>query len=76
MTAQRGSETRQPHRKEAAPEFEAAGGSEPAGSHLTAEIERRAYDIYLTRNGAPGDPVADWLRAEREVLGAKAEERG
>lgn len=32
-----------------------------------AEIRRRAHALYLARNGAPGDPVADWLQAEREL---------
>jgi len=31
------------------------------------EISRRAYEIYLERNGAPGDPHSDWLRAEAEL---------
>ncbi len=31
------------------------------------EIEQRAYYIYLQRGGRGGDPVADWLRAEREL---------
>ena len=31
------------------------------------EIRERAYQIYLERGGAPGDPVADWLRAEGEM---------
>mgnify|MGYP000710613106 CR=1 FL=1 len=31
------------------------------------EIERRAYQLYLDRNGLPGDPVADWLQAEAEL---------
>ncbi len=31
------------------------------------EIEQRAYFIYLQRGGTGGDPVADWLRAEREL---------
>lgn len=31
------------------------------------EIRVRAYMIYLSRNGAPGDPVADWFQAEREL---------
>ena len=35
------------------------------------QIALRAYHIYLERNGAPGDPGADWLRAERELLEAK-----
>ncbi len=42
---------------------ELAGRREP--THR--EIERRAYFIYLQRGGAPGDPVADWLQAEREL---------
>jgi glycosyltransferase involved in cell wall biosynthesis len=33
------------------------------------DIRRRAYEIYLGRHGAPGDPVADWLQAERELRG-------
>ncbi len=28
----------------------------------------RAYEIYLERNGAPGNPLEDWIRAERELL--------
>jgi len=32
------------------------------------KIELRAYEIYLERNGAPGNPLEDWVRAEREVL--------
>jgi len=31
------------------------------------EIAMRAYEIYLERNGAPGNPLEDWVRAEREV---------
>lgn len=32
------------------------------------KIQLRAYEIYLERNGAPGNPLEDWVRAEREVL--------
>lgn len=32
------------------------------------QIAVRAYEIYLERNGAPGDPLEDWVRAEREIL--------
>lgn len=35
------------------------------------EIAKRAYEIYLERNGAPGNPFEDWTRAERELLEAK-----
>jgi hypothetical protein len=31
------------------------------------KIELRAYEIYLERNGAPGNPLEDWVRAEHEV---------
>jgi hypothetical protein len=43
--------------------------SRAAGTHLTTEeIALRAYQIYLERNGAPGNPLDDWTRAERELL--------
>lgn len=32
------------------------------------KIALRAYEIYLERNGAPGNPLEDWVRAEREIL--------
>ena len=31
------------------------------------EVRHRAYEIYLDRDGLPGDELDDWLRAEREV---------
>ena len=34
------------------------------------QIALRAYQIYLERNGAPGDPHSDWLRAEAELTAA------
>lgn len=30
-------------------------------------IRLRAYYLFLERNGGAADPLADWLRAEREV---------
>ncbi len=33
----------------------------------TEDIQARAYKIFLSRNGAPGDPESDWLQAEREL---------
>ena len=32
------------------------------------DIAHRAYQIYLQRNGAPGNAFEDWTRAERELL--------
>ncbi len=37
--------------------------------NLDDEIRRRAYEIYLERQGNPGTENEDWLAAEREVLG-------
>ena len=32
-----------------------------------AQIAERAYNIYLERGGADGNPDDDWLQAEREL---------
>ena len=42
------------------------------------EVALRAYEIYLERGEAPGDALADWTRAERELLGksSKPKQRG
>jgi len=34
------------------------------------QIRARAYELFLQRDGHPGDPLEDWLRAERELLDA------
>ena len=31
------------------------------------EIALRAYHIYLERGSTPGNPLEDWIRAEREL---------
>jgi hypothetical protein len=33
------------------------------------QVALRAYELYLARGGRPGNPVADWLQAERELRG-------
>lgn len=38
-----------------------------ASVNLDEEIRRRAYELYLERKGAAGDPTRDWVIAEREV---------
>jgi Protein of unknown function (DUF2934) len=35
------------------------------------EIERRAYELYLTRGAVPGFDQDDWLQAEREIKAAQ-----
>lgn len=32
------------------------------------QIAMRAYHIYLSRHGTPGNAFEDWTRAERELL--------
>ena len=48
----------------------AAKGKSLSSKKLSPQqkIEVRAYEIYLERKGAPGNPLEDWVRAEREVL--------
>lgn len=49
----------------------AAGGSVPQQRDQSAddeaEVRFRAYERYVSRGGAPGSDVDDWLAAEREV---------
>ena len=40
----------------------------PVVPYTEAQIRERAYFIHLERRGS-GDPVSDWLQAERELLG-------
>lgn len=50
----------------------------PSGAKLPPsreEIALRAYHIYLQRNGAPGNPLEDWTRAERELSEAAKKPR-
>jgi len=36
------------------------------------QIERRAYEIYVSRGGVHGRDLEDWLQAEREVTTMRA----
>jgi hypothetical protein len=36
------------------------------------QIARRAYELFLARGGAGGDPLQDWFCAERELHGSRA----
>lgn len=47
--------------------------SNPEGTSLAStifheEIAARAYELFLARGGQHGDDLADWFRAEAEVL--------
>jgi hypothetical protein len=39
---------------------------------LHQQIARRAYELFLARGGAVGDPLHDWLCAERELHESRA----
>lgn len=39
----------------------------------TELIRRRAYEIFLARNGQAGDAVSDWLQAERHLHNVRPE---
>jgi len=39
----------------------------PKSKPTQGQIAARAYEIYLERGTTPGDPMQDWLRAEREL---------
>ncbi|HEU4641025.1 MAG TPA: DUF2934 domain-containing protein [Gemmatimonadaceae bacterium] len=40
------------------------------------EIQRRAYELYLQRGGAPGAALDDWLAAEDELRGKRGNGTG
>ena len=46
----------------------------PSNLPIPEEIALRAYYIYLQRAGAPGDEIADWVQAERELIRELAED--
>ena len=51
---------------------------DPSANHAPSheEIRCRAYEIYLERDGLPGDELDDWLRAEREIQKVALFKRG
>ena len=66
---------RRPATPKVASRAEAGGGTAATAapdpiSPTEADVARRAYEIFLGRDGADGDPVADWLQAEQELRSA------
>jgi hypothetical protein len=47
----------------------------PAPGFTDEQVRERAYYIFLERNGGPGDPIADWHQAERELRDATSAAR-
>jgi len=66
--------TRPPAKRSAGRTSQESSAVVEASSGVTglseAVVAQRAYEIFLARNGAPGDPVADWLQAEYELKSA------
>jgi hypothetical protein len=54
-----------PQAQPGGPRAQSAQGAEVSPDRIRA----RAYDIFRRRSGGPGDAVADWLQAERELKG-------
>ena len=46
---------------------------QPAPELTEDDVRVHAYFLSLQRNGHQGDPVADWLRAERELTQGPSE---
>ena len=56
-----------PKSKSAAPPAAKKSKKTAACQPTNEEIALRAYHFYLERGSAPGDPIEEWLRAEREL---------
>jgi hypothetical protein len=54
----------------------APDGPRRAGAPTAEEIAHRAFEIYLSRGGAPGADVDDWLQAERELTAERSGRTG
>lgn len=59
-------------------EFQGAQSAASVEEVLRERIARRAYHIYQQRqnDGAPGDEIGDWMRAEDEVRREVSAESG
>lgn len=76
MTLRHGNRVRKNGGEQIVRELEGANAVEMAGSGPTEdEIRQRAHEIYLSRNGAPGNAELDWLQAEVELRTRKAQAR-
>ena len=49
--------------------------SKPKPKPTYDDIALRAYHIYMERGCTPGDPMQDWLQAERDLLEQSAKPR-
>ena len=54
-------------RKAAPPRKQKVAVTSETRQITATEISRRAYELYQARGNSGGDPLEDWLRAEREL---------
>lgn len=47
-----------------------AGTTAVNGTPTFAEIQLRAYEIFVSRGGTDGDDLADWFAAEKDLMAA------
>lgn len=73
MTLRHGNRIRRSGGSHLVRELQSAEVEEPDKNVPTdAEIQQRAHEIHLGRNGVPGNAVLDWLQAEMELRSRKA----
>jgi len=76
MTLRHGNRVRKNGGEQVVRELQAAEAGQLAdGGPTEDEIRRRAHEIYLSRNGAPGNAEVDWLQAECELRARKTKAR-
>lgn len=75
MTLQHGNRIRKNSGKRVVRELDGADVVDIAASGPTEEeIRQHAHEIYLNRNGAPGNAELDWLQAEAELRARRVTE--
>ena len=54
-----------------------SGAGKAEGAAHDEAIRYRAYELYLSRSaaGVPGDPLSDWLQAERDITSTEKKVR-
>jgi hypothetical protein len=76
MTLRHGNRVRKNGGEQVVRELQAAEAGEVAdGGPTEDDIRQRAHEIYLSRNGAPGNAEVDWLQAEIELRARKDKAR-
>lgn len=73
MTLQHGNRVRKNGGEQVVRELQAAeAGTVADGGPTKEKIRHRAHQIYLSRQGVPGNAEVDWLRAETELRARRA----